>query len=318
MQALYPIVDAEYSSGQRTVQVADELEFIESVDGSDTTFVRKPLSFSWQEESREAGLRIPLNLTASSFFTQVNLGGAVGRTEVRDFTNSFDQGGRLVSNDYPQYFFRSYQDNGRLLYGRFSMSAYNLMRRSERDINSRWGQALFIQSWNTIPGSDFTGAQQSVSGYMYFPGLVRHHSLWGYWAYQNTRIDWRDRADYTFRNQIPLPRGASVSRFEKMYAMSVNYTMPLLYPDLHLGPLVNLRRIRVNGFTDYAFGSNPELSAITRSPESAAYLSAGMEVKLDLNFLRLMPEFDIGVRVSQVVRPGPNLVVELLLGTLNF
>ena len=318
LQALYPIVDAEHALSDRQVRVADELEFIESVSNGDTARVVAPLSFSWREESTELGLRLPLNLTASRFFTQVNFYGGWGRTVVRDFKNSYDGGGRFISEQYPQYFFRSYQDDGRLVFTRFQSSAYFLMRKSLRDINSRWGNALFVTAQQSVPGSDFQALQSSVTDYLYFPGLYRHHSLWGYWAFQNTRIDWRSRTDYTFRSQIPLPRGAAVSRFEKMYSMSLNYTLPLWYPDFNIGPLVNLKRVRFNGFGDYAFGENPALSQITRTPQAQTYFSAGGELRFDLNFFRLLPEFDLGIRVVQVVRPRQDTVVELVLGSFNF
>ena len=155
-------------------------------------------------------------------------------------------------------------------------------------------------------------------GYLYFPGLSKNHSVWGYWGYQNTRVNWRDRDNYTFRNKLPVARGASVGRYEQMYAMSINYALPLWYPDLHIGPLINFKRVRLNGFTDYVFADNPGLSAITREAESRTYLSAGAEVKFDVNFLRLLPEFDFGFRVGQVMLPNRKFFFEFLFGTVNF
>ena len=58
--------------------------------------------------------------------------------------------------------------------------------------------------------------------------------------------------NYLFRNGIPLPRGQSVSRNQDMYSMSVNYTLPVWYPDIALGPVLNFQRLRANGFFDYA------------------------------------------------------------------
>ncbi|MBM3177003.1 MAG: hypothetical protein FJZ78_03255 [Bacteroidetes bacterium] len=318
LQTFFPIAEFEYSSGKRDVEVADDLEFIESVNGSDTVTVNAPLSFSWEEKTIEGGFRIPFNLTQSRFFTQLSLWNYLGNTVVDGFKNSYDQGGRVVSTKYPQYFFRSYQDNGSLRYNRFGLNFYNLLKTSTRDINSRWGQVLFLDAVNSIPGSDFTGAQFSLTSYLYFPGLLAHHSLWGYWAFQNTKIDWRNRANYNFRNEIPLPRSVASSRSEKMYSMSVNYTMPVWYPDISIGPLINFKRVRLNGFADYAFGDNPALRDLTRKAQSTTYFSTGAEVKFDVNFFRLLPEFDFGVRVTRTVLPRSGLSFEFLLGTVNF
>ena len=318
LQTFFPIVEFEYSSGKREVDVADDLEFIESVNGSDTITVNAPLSFSWEEKTIEGGIRIPLNLTQSRFFTQLSLWNYVGSTVVEGFKNSYDQGGRVVSTKYPQYFFRSYQDNGSLRFNRFVINFYNLLKTSTRDINSRWGQVLFLDAVNSIPGSDFSGAQVSLTSYLYFPGLFAHHSLWGYWAFQNTKIDWKNRDNYNFRNEIPLPRSVGASRSEKMYSMSVNYALPVWYPDLSIGPLINFKRVRFNGFADYAFGDNPALRDLTRKAQSTTYLSVGGELKFDVNFIRLLPEFDFGVRVTRTVLPRTGFFFEFLLGTVNF
>ncbi|MFZ9981546.1 MAG: hypothetical protein ACO3FI_05900 [Cyclobacteriaceae bacterium] len=318
LQSFYPIIDVGYDYGKRNVKVAEELVFITDINDGDTTRTTAPLSFSWTERTTEAGLRIPLNLTQSRFFTQFNLSGYFGSTSVNDFQNSFDNGGRVVSSEYPQYFFRNYQDNGKLFYTKYRLSAYNLMRTSPRDINSRWGQAVFFNSSSTLKSSDFSGRQQSVTAYLYFPGLFRHHSLWGYWAFQNTAIDWRNRDDYNFRNEVPLPRGSAVSRSEKMYSMALNYTLPVWYPDLAIGSLVNFRRVRLNSFADYAFGDNPQLAVLLRKPQATNYVSFGGEVKFDINVLRLAPQLDLGFRVAQVVAPVRSFYFEFLLGTFNF
>ena len=317
-QTLFPIIDVEYQSGDRDVKVADDLEIITKIQNGDTTRVVEDVSFTWKEKTLEAGLRVPLNLTHSRFFTQVNSGLYIGSTTVSDFKNSFNDGGRVITKEIPQYFFRSYQDNGRLLYSRFGVTAYNLMKQAPRDINSRWGQVIDFSAYGTLNGSDFSGGQQSLTAYLYFPGLFRNHSFWGYWAYQSTRVTWRDRDNYTFRNQIPVARGAGVGRFEQMYSMSANYAMPLFYPDLHLGPLLNIKRVRINGFTDYVFADNPGLRAITQDPESRTFLSVGGELKFDINILRLLPELDLGIRVAQVLQPRQSFFFEFILGTVSF
>ena len=122
-----------------------------------------------------------------------------------------------------------------------------------------------------------------------------------------------DLNNYTFRNEIPLPRGGlDVSRFQNFYSMSVNYTLPVWYPDIALGPLLNIQRLRVNGFLDYGFGSGQFGQAITRN-----YTSTGVEVKLDINVMRLLPQMDIGFRYSKGLTPATSLF-EILIGAINF
>lgn len=316
-QGFYPIIDVNFSSGNRTVDEGD-IKY-DKVVGTDTTTVTENLTFDWKENTVEAGLRVPLITTSSRFLGSFTVSNYVGFTAVSDFTNSIDGGGRILPGNYPQYFFRDYADGGNLIYNRFSMSAYRLLKRSRRDINSKWGQAAFLNLYGTPYGGDYSGSLFSFQGRLYFPGLKKHHSLWGYWAFQKSEISdvnvssGKGIDNYTFRNQIPLPRGQSVGHFEDFYSMSVNYTMPIWYPDLTIGPLLNVQRVRANAFFDYGFGS----SVINQQPRSQSYVSTGAEVKFDINIFRLLPQLDVGFRYSYGINPSVSKF-EFLLGTLNF
>jgi hypothetical protein len=313
-QGWYPIIDVNFTYGNRS----DDKGTIEydKVVGTDTTLnVQENLTFKWKETTVEAGLRIPLITTKSKYYSSVSISNYFGYTSTTDFKNSIDGGGRLLPSNYPQWFFRDYLDNGNLLYNHFGLSAYRLLKKSRRDINSKWGQSAYLNVYNTPYGGDFNGNQFSFYGIAYFPGLFKHHSLWGYWAYQYSQIDRVNVStgdglnNYTFRNKIPLPRGQSVSRFQDFYSMSGNYTLPVWYPDLQIGPLLNIQRVRANLFFDYGFGSSGTFVQ--------SYSSTGAEVKFDINIMRFLPQFDIGFRYSYGISPSTTRF-ELLIGTFNF
>jgi len=316
-QGLYPIIDVNFLKGSRSVNEGN-IQY-DKVENNDTTTVVENLTFDWKESTVEAGLRIPLVTTSSRFLGSFTAANYVGYTHVSEFKNSIDGGGRLLPSNYPQYFFRDYADNGNLIYNHVALSGYRLLKQSHRDINSKWGQLFFMDIYGTPYGGDYTGSQFSFQGRLYFPGLAKHHSLWGYWAYQKSdiadiRLSTGEGLDnYTFRNQIPLPRGQSLSRFQDFYSMSANYTLPLWYPDLDLGPLVNFQRVRANAFLDYGYG----FSTINKMDYSESYLSTGVEVKFDINILRLLPQLDIGFRYSYGINPSTSRF-EFLMGTLNF
>ncbi len=316
-QGLYPIFDVNFSSGNRSVNEGD-LKY-DKVVGTDTTSTTENLTFDWHENTVEGGIRIPLITTHSRFLSSVSFGNYVGLSHITDFVNSIDGGGRIVPTNYPQYIFRDYADDGNLFYNRLNISAYRLLKKSRRDINSKWGQALFVNLYNTPYGGDYSGNQFSFQGQLFFPGLFKHHSFWGYWAYQKTEIadikasTGEGLNSYLFRNQIPLPRGQSVSRFEDFYSMSANYTLPIWYPDVALGPILNIQRVRLNAFLDYGYGS----SVINQKPTTKSYLSTGGELKFDINIFRLLPQMDIGFRYSYGISPS-TVRYEFLLGTLNF
>lgn len=290
-QGLFPIIDVQTIYGERKV--------IENLEDQD-------VEFTWLETTVEGGLRIPLVTTSSRFRGNFSLGNSVGFTQVSNFRNSITNGGRIFGD----YFFREYADDGNLVFNHFNVDAYRLLKRSTRDINSRWGQRLLIEHLSTPFGGNFDGQLLAATGILYFPGLFRHHSFWGYGAYQDILITTRTD-NYIFQNEIPVPRGQSVGRYQKFYSMSANYTLPLWYPDIAIGPLLNIQRIRANGFFDYGYGEN-QINNFSKS-----FASTGVEVKFDLNIFRFLPQLDLGFRYTIGLDPATS-EFQILIGTINF
>lgn len=308
-QGWFPIIDVSASLSTRSVNEGSARFYDTLVDP--VTSEMRDVRFKWREKNIQAGLRVPLVTTSSRYHGSITAGNSVGLTQVRDFENNIDGGGRVVPRgDEFVYFYRDYADNGTLLYNNFNLSAFRLLKQSRRDINSKWGQQLEVQSFVTPFNGDFNGQLFSVFGVLYFPGVARHHSLWTYGGWQYTKLE-QERQNYVFRNQLPTPRGLTVSRFERFYSASANYTLPIWYPDVALGPVVNIQRLRANFFFDYAMGESP-LYASTQE-----YSSVGVEAKLDVNVLRFLPQFDIGVRFSKGLKPATT-EFEVLFGTFNF
>lgn len=320
-QNWYPIIDVDFQWANRSLNEGD-LTYYKIVPG-DTVLATDNLTLDWQETKIEAGLRLPLITTNSKYHGNFTVGNYVGYTHTQDLTNSISGTGRLVTPQLPVYWNREIVDNGDLLYNHFLMSAYRLLKQSRRDINSKFGQSFFMHVYSTPYGGDYTGKQFSFYTTLYFPGLFKHHSLWGYWGYQQTQIDlltrtapvdFEDNGSYFFRNEIPLPRGLSIARFEKFYSMSANYTMPIWYADVAMGPFINVQRLKGNAFVDYGFGNS---FSGTNNARSQTYASVGGELKLDINVLRYLPQFEIGVRYSYGLEPSVTKV-EFLVGLINF
>jgi hypothetical protein len=333
-----PIIDVNVSYAKRSVNEG-ELFFlaIDTVQTQpqvqlDSSLFTQNVSFAWKEKTMEVGLRIPLVTTQSRFLGNITFSNYVGVTKVSDFNNSINNARTIPaiyrsgpstpltpSPNEAYYFFRDYVSDGTLLYNHFGLSAYRLLKRSRRDINSKWGQVINLNWFSTPYGGDFSGNQFSFYTLLYFPGVFKHHSIWGYWAYQGTdlpqsSIQTGEGIDnYVFNNQVPLPRGLAISRFEKFYSMSLNYTLPLWYPDMAIGPLVNIQRFRANAFIDYGFGSTQRSYGVI----SQAYTSVGGELKVDFNVMRTLPQFNMGIRYSYGLQPVVTKF-EILIGTFNF
>ena len=276
-QGWYPIVDVEYEQGSRVLT--------RSLDDSTN------VDFTWKEKGLLAGVRIPLKLTRSRYHTSFEGGTYLGIREVSDFKNSIDGDGRIINDTH---LFRDMADNGYLNWSSTYLSFSYLMKQGYRDLKPKWGQYFRIAYDNTL-GAQFDGAQFAVRTRTYLPGLFRHHSLNGFWAYQNKKFT-NYKENYLFRNSVYLPRGLKVNTFQHFYSMGVNYEMPVLCPDWSVGPFLYMKRIRINFFGDYAYGftSLPDFKFFTNQ----SYYSTGAELRFDFNVMRFLPNIEMGVRYS--------------------
>ena len=93
--------------------------------------------------------------------------------------------------------------------------------------------------------------------------------------------------------------------------------------DIAAGPFINFQRLRANIFYDYGFGS----STFSGATNNQTYASVGGELKLDINVLRFLPQFNVGVRYTygttnvnpaRTGYPYTHTTFEILVGSFNF
>ncbi len=331
-QGFFPIIDVTVSYADRKLNEGDLT--VERYVGKRPNYTlasreTQNLTLTWKEKNVAVGLRVPFNLTTSKFISSLTIANYVGATQVSQFANTINNA-RIIPTEYVNdsirgvRYFSDQLTNGSLWYNHFSLTATRLLKQSRRDIFSRWGQAFYLNTYHTPYGGDYSGNLFSFYGLGLFPGLFKHHSIWGYWGMQTARIDNLsanrnatvviENYNYQFKNQLPLPRGGlGISRFSTFYSMSGNYTLPVWYPDFSVGPLLNIQRIRANGFFDYGFGKG----TLNSPSNTRTYMSTGIEMRADINVMRFLPQFNVGFRYSVGIQPSTSLF-ELLIGNINF
>jgi hypothetical protein len=259
----------------------------------------------------------------------------VGITKVSSFENTISRKGEVLYKgparavpafDTLLYVYKDQLSNGDLLYNKFSLTYSRLLKTSYRDFNYRWGQTLAAELYNTPGGGDFEGRLWAVRGTLYFPGIGRHHYLYARAAHQESQEGINTEL-YTFRNRIAKPRGYSYPNNEKFTTLSVNYALPLWYPDIALGPILNIQRIKLNLFYDYGEGTgmeyyyNPDSGRVYRSLTDATYESVGVETTFDFNFMRFLPRFELGFRTTYRkanIYNTSGTVLEFIIGSIGF
>ncbi len=153
-------------------------------------------------------------------------------------------------------------------------------RMALRDINPRWGYRLSGSVLNApfinIPNFNNGLAQQwNIQGNIYLPGMLCNHSIKLYGGYEH------QRNPAIFASKLLLPRGGASEfdgyAFDDACSMSFSYAFPLWYPDLSLGLVAYIKRIRANLFYD---------SFLLVGGVNTHVNSAGYEAVFDTNVFR--------------------------------
>ncbi|MEP2023755.1 MAG: hypothetical protein ABJH98_19650 [Reichenbachiella sp.] len=274
-QAFYPIIDLSYGFGKRSALASRN-------DGS-------VVSYNWTEDVFESGIRIPFYLTNSRYNRSANLGVNYTYIHAHDYELPPD----LMSDDQ------------KLFALNYNFSFFRLLKRSFLDLNSKWGQTIYLSYQHTPLGGTIQGELFSAQSNLYFPGLFNHHSFQLRGSYEQS-----NQEEYLFSSPITFTRGFSYQSFDQFVNLSFNYKLPLIYLDWHVGPIINLQRVYTNVFLDQGIGMN------AGQPDDLFY-SVGAEVSFNFNLFRLLPLIDMGVRYSYL--PDANdQVIEIIFGGITF
>ncbi len=275
-QGLPAIFDAGAIYGTRSV--------ISNADGEDNLY-------TWTEKGLTGGIRVPFNFTHSAYYERATIGAGISSTTVDNYNNP--------SLDIGQ------QRDGSLYATNYTASYSRLLKQSKRDIYPRWGQSIALSYFDTpFKNSDYLSSLWSAEAYLYLPGLFKHHSVRLRGAYQDEEI-----SNYRFRSQVQYVRGYGYTSFRDLTTFSANYALPLLYPDLALGPFLYFQRVRTNLFYDVGIGSLPA--------SSVTFNSVGLDLFVDYNIMRYLPTFSTGLRVVYI--PEQKIYAfNLLLGSISF
>jgi hypothetical protein len=170
-----------------------------------------------------------------------------------------------------------------------SLSFSNSSRMARQHINPRWAQSFAI---NYRKGFNYFETQKiTSSASLFLPGLFANHSL-----VLNGAVQVRDTLPDLFSNNFPFARGYQALNGRRMFKSAVNYHLPLMYPDIGVGNIIFVQRIRVNTFFDYNFSR----VRVNRKLTDVINRSAGAELYLDGKIWNAL-DAGIGVRYSHLL-----------------
>jgi hypothetical protein len=232
--------------------------------------------YQWDEKSVTASMILPFDISVGAFNQSLQLAASydyVFKEGIEDrYVGEFDYG------------------NGTMHIAGGSLSYLGFRQMARRDFYPRVGASLQAGYQSTLEESDFHGSLISAAGLFYLPGLWKHHSLRVNVAIEQQDPDPPDEGGYAFPSKILYFRGYDPVFHEKLLKFSADYALPLIYPDLSLGSVIYIKRIRANAFIDWGLGKHDFYQD--------NFLSAGMDLLFDINFFRLFRTIDLGARLA--------------------
>jgi|WetSurSiteA1Bulk_404760.scaffolds.fasta_scaffold04293_3 hypothetical protein len=184
-------------------------------------------------------------------------------------------------------------------YLHYKVYLYHYLRPGYRDLFPKWGQYVFAAFTHTPEASDAFGTMLSLQAGLYLPGIFPHHHVIAMSGYQ---IQFKGDL-FIPLNRVIFPRGYHSSVSREFTSVLLNYSFPAGYPDLSLGPLLYLKRIRVNLFHDWSYGKEIRVSDETGTGTfTGNYRSYGTEIVADTHIFRIIFPIAAGIRLGYI--PG--------------
>jgi hypothetical protein len=286
----YPIFRAGFFQGNRA---GSFINFRQDADSVRYKFYNE----FWQETDIYAGIQLPFNLTRGTAFNRITLSADYHFLQLNS-QNRFENARlRAVPNSSAQRdnprFFQAPLTSGELHTVDIRLRMSSQAQTAHRQFLPRWGAFSDIRYLSTVGKQYLRGNTFLARLDMYVPALMRTHSLSFNLAYQYEKFT----NNYKFRNLFFYPRGYIRGQVaDNLGKFGVNYALPLAYPDMKVGSLLFLKRIKANVFFDSAIIN---LNSITPpfSASSNYMRSVGIDLTFDIRILRLL-ELEVGMRAS--------------------
>ena len=171
--------------------------------------------------------------------------------------------------------------------------SFSVLRRTAlQNIAPRLGlsiSALLNENLTESANQKFVGV-----GRIFLPGIGRNHSfrLTGAYQYEPLSNMFQELDNFQYSRGYLLPLNDDFMRF------SIDYGIPLMYPDWGFGGIAYFKRIRANAFYDYGKASIDQLD------RNDTYSSVGLEIIFDNVFFNVLPA-SVGFRASYLLNTDP-------------
>ncbi|MFY0686861.1 MAG: hypothetical protein JXQ90_06835 [Cyclobacteriaceae bacterium] len=282
----YPVISLDLERANRSRPVSAIIE----PEQREFEFVTGGID--WIENNVGLSFTLPWNLTYRNYRTKLWLTNGITAKQLTFI--DFEPGTNELFSAYT-----------------FSLDYYTLKRTPVQQLNYTLGVAMTLNINKTL----MTAANDSYSvnfrSSTFLPSIFRNHSVVINLDYHSEPFE----SVYKFQDNVRYARGYIGEIHSKMSRIGINYALPLLYPDLALGPIMFIKRVKLNSFYDMGIAtlnatpwseflnlSSASSRLFTSStPRTTNYFSSvGGELTFDFRAFRSL-EMDLGVRASYLL-----------------
>jgi hypothetical protein len=190
----------------------------------------------------------------------------------------------------------------------FQFNFARIKQQTYRDIHPKFAQVFTFSLWNSPFEQDLQGSRLLFNGKLYFPGLWKHHSLILSAGFEKNTHLFREGI-YKLTSDLEPVRGYGRIVSDQTRKGMIEYTMPLFYPDVALGPILYIKRVSANLFSDNAI--------IYLEDNSDFYNSVGIDLNFEVNWFKIIIPFEMGMRYSYTLQDHDHHFEFLFFG-VNF
>ncbi len=246
--------------------------------------------------------------------------GPVDKIRIRSYLPLVFNRGRYISGIQPQVEYEytgiGYHDGDELKTGihylHYKLYLSHYLRLSQRDLYPRFGQHLTAGFTQTPAEKALFGSLWYLQAGFFLPGIGLHHHFYVQAGLQRQKAE----KYYLPINRVSFPRGYESYVSGQMNSLFVNYAFPVAYPDLSIGPLLYLKRLRVNLFHDWSYGRDiREIQGAEVVRFTGNYRSYGAELQADMHIIRIIFPITAGVRMGYI--PGRDKFFSELMFSMN-
>lgn len=225
----------------------------------------------WNQLDTKIGLSIPLNYAKGKSYKHFNV-------------SSF----YVLRNNFNKGFYKDSLGNTSFSYLSHGISWSSYAQQAVQHIFPRMGIAVSAAYRHTITA--YTGHQFVANTTLYLPGFFNTHNLILDGSFQQ-----RDTLQQLiFANHFAYARGYEGRYFSRMWRLSANYQLPVLYPDWGFANILYLQRVRANLFYDFTRVYSNDKS------EFRNQRSFGGELFIDTKWWNQYP-LTFGFRISRLL-----------------